>query len=312
MIVTTELFVEVVELVAKIPFSKEVESSLATSFQCIHAKNRPTLASRRDITAILPERNRTRQRAATDELFRSKLMAEIVQYIANALNAAGVIGCTMPGQVRQDSAEFRTGLTVWVRTEFLPMVRGRLPDSVLSPLVIAAETSPGNGDATAAAPLRLSALATGGSAGLVSARQRGRDPVSVAHPTPVPVARALEFDAYQHLPDRCEKCAVDCNAKHCRLICRCGAITCMECYGLKAADAADVTGYECDTCREEQSGSVVVYPRQDFFFCFACRMALQPPPSIHLWSRVPKVPMSVLPAVCGIGQFRASDSEALV
>jgi hypothetical protein len=32
-IVTTELFVEVVELVAKIPFSKEVESSLATSFQ---------------------------------------------------------------------------------------------------------------------------------------------------------------------------------------------------------------------------------------------------------------------------------------
>ena len=285
MIVTTELFVEVVELVAKIPFSKEVESSLATSFQWIHAKNRPTLASRRDITAILPERNRTRQRAATDELFRSKLMAEIVQYIANALNAAGVIGCTMPGQVRQDSAEFRTGLTVWVRTEFLPMVRGRLPDSVLSPLVIAAETSPGNGDATAAAPLRLSALATGGSAGLVSARQRRRDPVSVAHPTPVPVAvaRALEFDAYQHLQDRCERCAVDCKAKHCRLMCRCGAITCMECYGLKAADAADVTGYECDTCREEQSGSVVVYPRQDFFFCFACRMALQPPPSIHLW-----------------------------
>ena len=27
---------------------------------------------------------------------------------------------------------------------------------------------------------------------------------------------------------------------------------------------------------------------------------------------VPKVPVSVLPAVCGIGQFRASDSEALV
>ena len=56
-IVTKELFIEVVELVAKIPFSK-VEGSLATSFQLIlSAENRPILASRRDIAAIQSERN---------------------------------------------------------------------------------------------------------------------------------------------------------------------------------------------------------------------------------------------------------------
>ena len=270
-LVDMDLFVAVVELVAAIPCSTEVERSLADGFavMCKHSRqSRPNLASRRDIAAIRSDRHRIHQRALTDEPFRSKLLEEIVQYVTNALIAAEI--CSSAA-----TSAFRTELTEWVRTKFLRLVCGSLPDNILSPLLTAAEISPGTGDAAAAAP--LPALATGGAAAssLVTAQHQPERRVP---------ARALDFEAHQHIPDRCGNCGGDCKSKHSRLICSCSAICCIQCYGLRAADVTDVSGYACDTCREEHKGSVVVYPRKDFYFCFACRGELQPPPlEIQSW-----------------------------
>ena len=91
----------------------------------------------------------------------------------------------------------------------------------------------------------------------------------------VPAARRLAFQEFQHLPDRCEKCAKACKTASSRFVCSCGAICCKACYGLKGSDAQEVTGYQCDACREELKGAVVVHPREGYAFCFACRAPLQ-------------------------------------
>ncbi len=91
----------------------------------------------------------------------------------------------------------------------------------------------------------------------------------------VPAARRLAFQEFQHLPNRCEKCAKACKKASSRFVCSCGATCCKACYGLKGSDAPEVTGYQCDACREELKGAVVVHPREGYAFCFACRVPLQ-------------------------------------
>jgi hypothetical protein len=267
--VTMELFLEVVNLVANAPHSKEVERSLAANFRLLNAEDGPALASLRDISDLRHSRNTHRQTAERDEEFRSKLLSQVLQYVANVQTAAELI-CGLQGQ---PCSAFRTNLTDWVQSILLPAIRERIPGRFHSILSTAAEMSPGNGGAAAADPLPAAATLVGLTAQTPVQRR-------------VPVARSL-FVAHQHMPDRCEKCANDCKSKINRLQCSCGAICCTACYGLTAADVQDVNGYACDTCREEDRGTVVVYPREDYFFCFACRAELQQPPSKEFQSRCP-------------------------
>jgi hypothetical protein len=282
--VTMELFLEVVNLVANAPHSKEVERSLAASFQVLNAEDGPALASRKNISALRNSRNSHRQTADRDEEFRSKLLSEVLQYVANVLNAAE-LDCGLQGQ---PCSAFRTDLTDWVQSKLLPAIRGRLPNRFHSILLTAAEMSPGNGGAAVAAPLPAAASLVGLTAQTPVQRR-------------VPVARSL-FVPHQHLPDRCEKCANDCKSKINRLQCSCGAICCTACYGLTAADVQNVNGYACDTCREEDGGTVVVYPREELLLlCMQGRAAAAPLEGISI--TVSCLPLSVLPAVCCIGPF---------
>jgi hypothetical protein len=94
---------------------------------------------------------------------------------------------------------------------------------------------------------------------------------------------------YQHLPDRCEKCAVDCKSSHRRFICNCGAVCCTPCYGYNTRNPppSDVSGYQCDTCRAEHGETVVLHPRKDSFYCYACRAELQETPGKDVQSLCP-------------------------
>ena len=89
-VIPIKLFTDVVSSVAKIPFSKDVEAQIAWSWA--HSKwIRPTLTSRCDVAAIRSHRTPIRQRAEADELYRSELFHEIMQYVKNTLDAAEVV-----------------------------------------------------------------------------------------------------------------------------------------------------------------------------------------------------------------------------
>jgi hypothetical protein len=267
--VTMELFEEVVTLVSTIPVSLEVERDLAASFRAMCRQNRgPILTSHRDVDAIRGERSQHRVKAKSDEQFRTQLVLEILQYISNALQSAALAG-SLSGKQRKAAAAaaFSASLVKWVQTSFIPVVRERLPDSILSPLLTAAYDWGGQLQMThASLGAAAAAPGTGGALMLTAARHQGS----------VPTARRLAFEEFQHLKDRCEKCAAECKSARSRFICSCSAICCKACYGLKAADANSVTGYRCDACREELKGAAVVHPREDLYFCFACRVTLLP------------------------------------
>ena len=256
--VTMELFVEVLKLAASMPVSTEVERDLAMSFGAMRSaqNSRPILTSHRDVNAIRAERNPNHQKAKTDEIFRTKLIEDIVQYVTISLQSAELV-CSLSDRHRK-AAAFRDDLVQWIQTRFLPVVRERLPDCMLSPLLTAAKISLCNGDGQLQRiPASLGAAAaapgTGGAASMLTAARHQRS---------VPAARRLAFDEYQHLHDRCERCATDCKSVRSRFMCSCGAICCKACYGLKGTDANDVDGYQCDACREEHKGGVVVFPRR--------------------------------------------------
>ena len=282
--VTMVLFVEVLKLAASMPVSTEVERDLAMCFGAMRSaqNSRPILTSHRDVNAIRAERNPNHQKAKTDEIFRTKLIEDIVQYVTISLQSAELV-CSLSDRHRK-AAAYRADLVQWIQTRFLPVVRERLPDCMLSPLLTAAKISLCNGDGQLQRiPASLGAAAaapgTGGAASMLTAARHQRS---------VPAARRLAFDEYQHLHDRCERCATDCKSVRSRFMCSCGAICCKACYGLKGTDAYDVDGYQCDACREEHKGAVVVFPREDFHCCFACRGQLQQPPSFEIQSWCPE------------------------
>ena len=250
-----KLFADVINLVADIPFSKEVEAQIAWSWAHSRRK-RPTLTSRWDIAAIRSLRTPIRKTAEADELYRSELFHEIMQYVENTLNAAEVVCRIKPAR---SSPDFGTVLNAWARAKLVPLVREMLP--VLSHLSTVVKISTENENAAAAAAAApLPAQATGGAS------------VSAGHQQQV--SRSAEFGVYQHLLNRCEKCADDCGDRS--LKCDCSAFRCNRCYGLRASDLQGVTGYKCDTCREGHGEWVVVYPKQDFNRCFECMVSLVP------------------------------------
>ena len=221
-VIPIKLFTDVVSLVAKIPVSKNVEAQIAWSWA--HSKRiRPTLTSRCDVAAIRSHRTPIRQRAEADELYRSELFHEIMQYVESTLNAAEVVCRIEPARSNPD---FRTVLNEWVRATLVPLVREMLP--VLSHLSTLFKISTENENAAAAADAApLPAQATGGAS------------VSAGHQQQV--SRRAEFGVYQHLLNRCEKCADDCGDRS--LKCDCSAFRCNRCYGLRASDLEGVTGY---------------------------------------------------------------------
>jgi hypothetical protein len=118
--------------------------------------------------------------------FRTKLVLEVLQYVSNALQSAALAG-SLSGKQRKTAvaAVFSASLVKWVQTRFIPFVRERLPDSMLSPLLTAAcdwggqlQTTPASLGAGAAAP------GTGGASMLTAAR----------HQRSVPTARRLAFE----------------------------------------------------------------------------------------------------------------------
>ena len=296
--ITMELFEEVVGLAAKIPVSHEIERYLAASFKSMSSDEtdrRVLVTSYKDVAAIRTARNPNHVRAKTDEQFRTGLVVDVLQYVSSALQTAALAGSLSGAdeRIRTSAAGFRAALNEWVQAVFLPSVRGRLPDGMLSPLLAAArdwcgqlQITPPSLGATAASP------ETGGGASMLAAARRHQPLVPAigasagpCHQRSVPAARRLAFGQFQHLPDRCEKCAAECKSVRSRFMCSCGAIRCKACYGLARSDANKVTGYQCDACREEHNRVAVVFPREGYNFCFACTAEL--PPSLEIQSCCP-------------------------
>jgi hypothetical protein len=233
-----ELFLELLKLAVNIPVDTEVERALAVNFQLM-GSGQSVLTSNTDLRAIQSMRNPNHLKAIKDPEFRTELVSDLLLYVSNVLQTATLLDSLSGAGERRGTvrAEFRASLALWIQTVFLPYVRERLPDGKLSPL-LAAEcdwrgqlqiTPPSRGAAAASPGTR------GGASMLAAARLRQ---------TPVQTARRLEFEEFQHLPGRCEKCAAECKSARSRFVCSCGAICCKACYGLATSEANDVTGYK--------------------------------------------------------------------
>jgi hypothetical protein len=139
-----DLFMGVVELAASIPVIAEVERDLAASFQVMRSvqNSKPILKSFRDVDAIRDRRNRKYLKATVDEQFRTELLLGILQYVSNALQSAALLdslSCAGKLLERGTVAAASPGKLVrWVQKTFLPFVRERLPEGMLSPLITAA------------------------------------------------------------------------------------------------------------------------------------------------------------------------------
>ena len=290
--VTVDLFVELIGLAATIPSDTEVERALAMNFQAMGSAQ-SVLTSYQNVRTIQSARNANHRKAIADEQFRTELVSDLLQYVSNVLRSAAILGSLSGASKRRGSvkAAFHADLVRWVHTDFIPSVRERLPDSMLSPLLAAAydsdwcrqlQITPPSLSAAAASP------GTGGGASMLAAARRHQLSIgtSAGHQTSEPTARRLAFGEFQHLPDRCEKCAAECKSARSRLVCSCGAICCKACYDLTTSEA-NVTGYQCDACREQHKGVATVFPSEDCNFCFACTAELPLPPSLEIQSRCP-------------------------
>jgi hypothetical protein len=276
--------VDLVNLAANIPVSTEVERALYTSFLVMRSaqNSRLILKSHKDVAAMRSERNRNHIRAKTDNRFRTELVSDVLQYVSSALQSAALVGALSGADKQRGTVatRFHANLVLWVQTHFLPFVRERLPNCMLSPLLTAA--CDWGGQLQTTEPLLDAAAAaseTGVGASMLSAarqQQRSVPAIGDGHQRSVPIARRLAFGEFQHLHNRCETCAMECKSARSRFVCSCGAICCKACYGLKGHDANEVAGYQCDACREEHTGAAVVHPREDFYFCHACTAELPP------------------------------------
>ena len=87
---TVELFVELLDLAATIPFDTEVERALAMNFQAMGGAQR-VLTSHKDVRAIQSARNPNHLKATADEQFRTELVSDLLQYVSNALQSAAIL-----------------------------------------------------------------------------------------------------------------------------------------------------------------------------------------------------------------------------
>jgi hypothetical protein len=218
------LFEQLFRLAATVPVSTEVERALARSF-CMMRSEQKIMTSR-DIRAIKASRNPLHTRAKIDEDFRTELVLDLLQYVSNALESAALLGSLSSAGDQQGTvaAAFRADLDRWVTTTFLPFVRERLPDCMLSPLFSAAcdwggqlQMIPVSLGAAAAAPA-IGCGAGGGASMLFASRhlQRSGPEISVGHQRSAQEVRRLTFGAFQHLHNRCETCATECNSARSR------------------------------------------------------------------------------------------------
>ncbi len=310
--VTIDLFMEVVELAASIPVSAEVERDLAASFQVMRSvqNSKRILKSHRDVNAIRAGRNQNHLKAKADEQFRIELLLDILQYVSNAHQSAALLGslsCAGEQLERGTVAAASPGpgnLVRWVQERFLPFVRERLPDCMLSPLLTAAcnwggqlQVTPASLGVAAAAP---GTSCGGGASMLTAARQQQLSvpEISAGHQLSVPAARRLAFGKFQHLHNRCEKCATECKSARSRFVVqfavRHGMVSKVlmptESLGISATRAGRITRERLWCIRAKTSTSASHARRS------CCRPLAGNP------VRVPIVPLQVLPEVCGRGK----------
>ncbi len=229
-----DLFMAVVKLAASIPVSAKVERELAASFQVMRSvqnSKKRIVNSHRDVDAIWNGRNPKHLKAKGDEQFRTELLLDILQYVSNALRSAALL-CSLscagePLESGTVAAASPGDLVRWVQKRFLPFVRERLPECMLSPLLTAAcdwggqlQMTPASLGAAAATP-GTGCGAGGGSSMLTDARQHERSGpvISAGHQRSAPEARRLAFGVFQHLHNRCETCATECNSARSRFVC---------------------------------------------------------------------------------------------
>ena len=196
-------------------------------------------------------------RLETNEEGCASLLQNMLRYVCNSVAAAeaGLSSDRM----------FHDRLISWIQTT-LPSLREAGASDYLVPLEAA---------------VKKPRLTNGGQLQNPTPQDAHESPPASAGTAALPVARALNFTEFQHLPDRCEQCANPCNtAKYQGLRCACGAIVCSDCHGLtikatkQLANSSTFT-FRCDACREQLGGeAVVVRESSRNRTCFACRNLL--------------------------------------
>ena len=286
---TMELLDELVRCVSStMPVNTGVERELALSYRVLHSaqSDRPSFTSRKDVDSLRSERSEQRIRAKSDEIFRTHLLEGIVQFVTNSLRAAD-LACSLSSFKDMKTLSAMAQLVEWIQTLFLPLFRDRLPASMRSYFLDAEfqvtvnrnlrpsekdrqrQRIPASLGAAAAAPSMLNA----------ARHQKSCSPPSMLtaarHQKSGQPARVSDFSAFQHMRNRCEKCATECKAQRMRLVCNCGAMCCKPCYGLKSTDGNAIS-YQCDACREERKGTTAAVRPRQVHFCSTCRLDFQP------------------------------------
>jgi hypothetical protein len=109
-------------------------------------------------------------------------------------------------------------------------------------------------------------------------------PAASAGTAAVAVASALNFTEYQHQRDCCEQCAKPCQPSKIQGIkCKCGAITCSECYELTSAEISQLVHsraftFKCEACslrEQQQCGEALVVRKNST--CSVCRVVFPRP-----------------------------------
>ena len=148
-------------------------------------------------------------RLETNEEGCASLLQNMLRYVCNSVAAAeaGLSSDRM----------FHDRLISWIQTT-LPSLR----EAGASDYLVQLE-----------AAVKKPRLTNGGQLQNPTPQDAHESPPASAGTAALPVARALNFTEFQHLPDRCEQCANPCNtAKYQGLRCACGAIVCSDCHGL--------------------------------------------------------------------------------
>jgi hypothetical protein len=186
-----------------------------------------------------------------DEQFRASLLQNTLSYV-RSLVAVCEAGCC-------DDEGFHGQLINWIQISLIPPLRHAVPSDYLMTL-----------EAAVMMPWQLQ-------------KQDTHDtPAASTGTAAVAVASALKFTMYQHQSERCERCANPCEASKMQgLKCKCGAVTCAECYELTRTDISQLLRsraftFKCDACREQQEGGEALVVRKNRA-CSTCRVVFPRP-----------------------------------
>jgi hypothetical protein len=191
-----ELFLELLKLSVDMPVDTEVERALAANFQ-VMGSGQSVLTSYKNLRAIQSERNQNHLKALADQEFRAELVSDLLLYVSNVLQSATLLASLSGDGERRGTvrAEFRADLARWIQTVFLPSVRERLPDGILSPLLAAAcdwrgqlQITPPSRGAAAASP------GTRDGASMLAAARLRQTPVTTARSSDLILMKVSELN----------------------------------------------------------------------------------------------------------------------